>query len=373
MVAHLDGKIQAAAADVDSDGDSSSSSIATAAEIQAMEAHIGQQQQQPAARMAWSRSSSASSSAADISRAAAAAAVTAAQQQLPVRSAGGSRRSSSGGGADTLSAGIQQRQQQLLLQEQSSSNHSSRHPSPGVAKAAVAAAAAAAGDRSATMAAADSSGSTTGSNSSSNKSDLIELALKQLQVDRPDVMKYMTRDLRDRIRTLVPEAAVAAVGELMILPKGWEARFAKTGDIHPTEYLSRVVERAAAHTTAASSSSTADGGDWVTLDQRSNATTKATSNGNANVSSMDNKGSTTAMRYSSSSSNVIGKGMNVSAAWRKLEVDKPWLTKHLKDKHRTETRSEYGEALTASQQLQVSQPDLVVYGVAWCSHSHIET
>jgi hypothetical protein len=191
---------------------------------------------------------------------------------------------------------------------------------------------------------------TNGSSSSSSSSDsqLLEMAIKQLTKDRPDVIGFATKALRDRISALPPLAAMNAVCAMSELPKGWEKGLKK-----PAQHLEVVVGRAAAHAAAdgaaagsGSLGAAAAGAAGLGADDGDEGWVEASSS--PAVKRGGHLGAAAAGGSSSSSSSSSSRGSSVQAAWAKLERERPDVARHLADRHKAMIKP-----LMANQQLQV--------------------
>jgi hypothetical protein len=214
----------------------------------------------------------------------------------------------------------------------SAADHQQQVSSRSSSQALPAAAAAA----SSTAAPADAS-----SSSSIDVQQMLDMFVKQLTKDRPDVAAFLTRALRSRIESLPAQAMSNAFDALGDLPKGW-----RKGIKDPAKHLEIVVGRAAAHGAAAAAE--ADAGDsdegWVTLGENSSSSSSSSSPAVKAGGYM----AAAAAGSSSSSSSKASLPNNVQAAWNKLEKDCPDVVAHMADRHRALIKP-----LTTQQQLQV--------------------
>jgi len=150
------------------------------------------------------------------------------------------------------------------------------------------------------------------------------------------VVCYVRSDLVSHIRTLPPPVALAVVGALHDLPKGWEA-----GLKQPAQHLAAVAARAEAHAGNSSSSTTAAAAAAAgAAGRRGSGETGGDEDGwvTAGGGKDGSRGAAAAVKGGGGSNGRGGSsvvsGVSLSVLWKQLEEKRPDVCRALHDRHK---------------------------------------
>lgn len=163
--------------------------------------------------------------------------------------------------------------------------------------------------------------------------------LVQLAKDRPDVVRHLHSDLNSRLRSMHPAVALAVLGALNELPKGWEK-----GHKKPADQLAAVAARAEGYAREQyddSNGSAAAGGEgegedgWETAGKETSRGSGGGAGGLGGSGSSSNGhavgGSGTAA--AGAGAGAVGGG-SVGAMWKQLQTQRPDVWNALQERHR---------------------------------------